>query len=203
MTGDRTADTHQHADNDDLAAMTLTDALTGLANRRRFDLDLSTLSTRTHDHLHAIAVIEVDDFELFSNAHGHAAGDRALRAVAGAIAAAVPAEDAVYRYGEEAFGLILQVRSTAEAMSIVERARQAVASIDVDCLEGQTGAILSVSAGVGVMSGVSPRAALAAADAALYTAKQNGCNRVELAETGTSIGDRPIRRDSGSWDRSA
>ncbi len=159
-----------------------TDPLTGLLNRAAFEeralAELSRAS-RTGRSL-AIAMLDVDHFKKFNDRFGHLAGDAALTAVARAVARTVRGIDAAGRYGGEEF-IVLLVEADAEAgVHAVERIRAAVASLGPPRIPiGVT-----VSAGVAVHSGLFERTSfeslVARADAALYSAKKAGRDRVVL-----------------------
>jgi diguanylate cyclase (GGDEF)-like protein len=114
----------------------------------------------------------VDHFKRYNDAHGHVAGDDALRKVAHTLGEVFRESDRVYRYGGEEFVIVFPEQSAGEASAAVERARAAVeASCDV-----------TLSAGVAHLAeGADVRGWLEAADAALYRAKSAGRNRVVAA----------------------
>jgi diguanylate cyclase (GGDEF)-like protein len=157
-----------------------TDALTGLPNRRSFD-DLIAIvppRRRAHDDI-GILMVDIDRFKNLNDRHGHATGDTVLRAVAGAIAATVRAEDTPARYGGEEFAVILRRASAPQAAEVAERVRRAVASIPPDRL----GVDLPVTVSVGVATAEQEEdisAVIERADKALYVAKRRGRDRVEI-----------------------
>jgi diguanylate cyclase (GGDEF)-like protein len=149
-----------------------TDGLTGLPNRRAW-LDVLrralAASARTGDRVH-VAMLDLDDFKAINDTHGHLAGDRLLRELAAAWQPQVRACDALARFGGDEFALLLCGCGDAEAEEIAERLREAAPP-------GHT-----VSAGVARWDGEEHADdLLARADAALYSAKAGGRDRVSLA----------------------
>jgi diguanylate cyclase (GGDEF)-like protein len=130
-----------------------------------------------YGHSYCVAMFDVDDFKAYNDAHGHQAGDDVLRAVAGALAGGVRAGDRLYRYGGEEFALLLAEQSLEAASDAAERLRAAVEALAVP---HPAGGVVTVSAGVAATVGnaCAPGELLAAADAALYAAKQGGRNQV-------------------------
>ena len=160
-----------------LRSAALTDSLTGLGNRRAFDQfdDLPESA--------AVLMIDIDRFKLVNDRHGHAMGDRVLRAVADAVQASLRRADRAFRYGGEEFVAVVElephVSEHEAARAIGERVRAAVAQLDHRAL----GVELPVTVSVGVAL-VRPDTLLTQhvldADEALYAAKHTGRNRVVL-----------------------
>lgn len=167
-----------------LRILALTDELTRLPNRRAlFALAARELaSAERSSRPLAILALDVDHFKKINDAYGHEAGDRVLQRVAKAARSALRGGDAVGRTGGEEFLALLPNAGSDAAAEIAERLRAAVAAIDVSDL----GASLRVTVSVGVASRRADEAAIDAlarrADEALYRAKTQGRNRVELAE---------------------
>ena len=133
----------------------------------------------------ALAIIDIDHFKKINDRFGHLAGDEVLRAVTGAIRAAHRASDVCGRFGGEEFVLLLPDASEAEASRVAERLRAGVAALRVPA-GGEPGAGLAevtVSVGVAVLTPGCRQLTdlIAAADAALYYAKETGRNRVRLS----------------------
>lgn len=166
---------------DQLERLTLVDALTGLANRRQFDASLRREWARAHRTGEGLALlmIDVDHFKLLNDSFGHPVGDRRLHDVAQALAACAPrASDIVARYGGEEFAAILPAVTPAQAMLLAETMRGSVARLDLQS-PAPLGHV-TVSIGIGHIDHVADGdvgALIAAADAALYEAKQRGRNR--------------------------
>lgn len=163
-----------------VARLALVDELTKLGNRRRLDHDLEeTVRAAALDGTPvAFAMLDVDHFKQFNDTHGHAAGDRALQAVADVIAVNVREADVVYRYGGEEFSILLPNATPDEAAQVAERVRQAVEHAAIDGEETQPGGTLTVSVGVSSLPAPGPAVMAQRADQALYEAKQAGRNRV-------------------------
>ncbi|RKP54761.1 sensor domain-containing diguanylate cyclase [Pararobbsia silviterrae] len=168
----------------------LTDPLTDLANRRYFDERLRGEVMRSARHGAPLACIffDIDHFKHINDLHGHSAGDRALIAVARAARRQMRLADTLSRYGGEEFaGLLLHADRTG-ALAAAERIRKAVQELDV--LDDQGGRmVLTVSVGIAMLRAVdgansmsSAVALVAAADRAMYLAKHNGRNRVEIVD---------------------
>lgn len=158
-----------------LEHMSASDPLTGLANRRVFDEDLHAelARARRSGAPVGLALVDVDHFKRFNDTHGHLAGDEALVVVARTLVESARAEDRVCRIGGEEFALILPGADAPRAAEVGERVRRAVEAIDIPY--GR----LTVSVGVVTSDGSDTIAALvAAADACLYRAKDEGRNRV-------------------------
>jgi diguanylate cyclase (GGDEF)-like protein len=165
--------------------MSNTDPLTGLANRRSFDLAFAREwgnAAVTRSSL-AMMMIDVDHFKLFNDVAGHLEGDRCLTTVARTIAAQVrSARDLAARFGGEEFVVLMPAANLDEASQIAERVRTAIAALRV-FHPGQIGrGFVSVSIGVAAVDPASPGATaaglLVAADAAMYAAKAAGRDRV-------------------------
>jgi diguanylate cyclase (GGDEF)-like protein len=163
------------------------DHLTGLSNRREFDLRLGQCVNRAQrDHSHfALASVDVDRFKQINDAFGHPAGYQILRAIAGRLREHCRDGDLLARVGGEEFAVILHGLGTAGALAIAERLRSGVAAQPVRYTIGGSVGQVAVTVSVGVSSfpehGSTPEKILEAADHALYAAKSAGRNRVEIA----------------------
>jgi diguanylate cyclase (GGDEF)-like protein len=158
-----------------------TDALTGLPNRRYFDEFCGLLARRRRSgDAVGVLMIDIDKFKILNDTHGHATGDEVLRAVGGAIVAAVREDDVPARYGGEEFVVLLRNPSPAVAIEVGERVRASVAALDLHRL-GVRG--VSVSVGVAVASEADQPIGdlIGQADRALYRAKRAGRDRVVAA----------------------
>lgn len=169
--------------NDLLIELSYVDALTAIANRRRFDevLELEwRRAVRAHTPL-ALAMIDIDSFKAYNDGYGHQQGDSCLRAVAAALAdGLVRAGDMVGRYGGEEFGVILPGTDLAGAAQVAESLRQRVERLGMPN-RGAARAVVTISCGVASLAPdaeTDPRELLHRADLALYRAKQRGRNRV-------------------------
>lgn len=176
----------------------VTDALTGLANRRAFDNALTREWSRAarHDTELSLILLDLDGFKAFNDRYGHAAGDDALRRVAAAIQGVVrrPGDLAV-RYGGEELAVILPRTPAAGAARVARTLRTAIETLGVPHL-GSAKGVLTASLGVATAAGpvgrtiAMPDGLLVGADGALYRAKNNGRNRVETVVLLAPRGDR-------------
>jgi diguanylate cyclase (GGDEF)-like protein len=160
-----------------LEMQALADPLTGLANRRSFEVALPRAAAWARDTGGRLALltVDVDHFKKINDTWGHATGDRALQTVAAAMRSVVRGpDDVVARMGGDEFVLLLRCDRPA-AMRAADAVRAAVAAIDV-----LPGGPPGVSVGVAVLpdDGTTVEALLAASDAALYVAKTQGRGRV-------------------------
>jgi diguanylate cyclase (GGDEF)-like protein len=165
----------------DAEARASTDALTGLPNRRYFDEFVGLLARRRRaGDAVGILMVDVDRFKALNDKHGHATGDRVLRAVAGAIVSAVREDDVPARFGGEEFVVLLRNPDPGVAVEIGERIRAAVRGLDLQRLDVPP---VSVSVGVAVATGPDDPIdeLIEVADDALYRAKRGGRDRVVAA----------------------
>ena len=171
--------------NSQLETLSITDALTGLANRRYLMTRLQEEVQRADRHGTALAVVmvDLDHFKRVNDTHGHAAGDLVLQNVAALMMGSVRATDLAARFGGEELTLVLPHTGTAGALQMAEILRQKIAE-QVHALEGAT-LQQTVSMGLAAWEGQGPAPSaeglLKRADDALYRAKQGGRNRVEAA----------------------
>jgi diguanylate cyclase (GGDEF)-like protein len=160
----------------ELARAALTDALTGLANRRGGEAAIRrelARAARSGVPL-AFLLVDIDHFKRVNDVHGHATGDRVIRAVALVLAAALRTTDVPARWGGEEFLALLPDADAAAACRIAERVRAAV-----EATEAAPGLFVTVSIGVAQWDGRErPETAIGRADAGLYAAKDAGRNCV-------------------------
>jgi diguanylate cyclase (GGDEF)-like protein len=157
------------------ARQAMTDELTGLANHRRFHELLA--EEERGGAPHALIILDIDDFKLVNDRHGHQTGDAVLRAVGDVVRANCRGTDEAARYGGEEIAVVLPGTTLERAHEVAERIRAAIAAHPFPIPGG--GAV-QVTASVGVAAAAPGRGQaelLAAADAALYTAKRGGKNR--------------------------
>jgi two-component system, sensor histidine kinase LadS len=155
-----------------------TDALTGLANRRGFGDAIGRMPDGEPTPI-AVLVIDIDHFKRVNDRHGHAAGDAILRHVAGHVARVAGPGAIVSRYGGEEFVVALRGHDLMRASTIAERIRASIGLI----FETETD-LPAVTISIGVAAGYSNDidTVLKDADCALYRAKDDGRNRVMLAD---------------------
>jgi diguanylate cyclase (GGDEF)-like protein len=173
-----------------LEKLALQDGLTGLANRRQFDVTLGKEFARAGRDGSELAFImlDVDCFKQYNDLYGHSAGDDCLRAISKAIRAQTPKRpgDLAARYGGEEVGVLLPQTGVAGAQAVAERIRKAIEELRIPHAGGP-GGVVTISAGVAALvpqPGSGPSAATAlveAADQALYAAKAAGRNRVQAS----------------------
>lgn len=163
-----------------LRTMAETDALTGLANRRRFEASAAAaLADAGSDGLPlALLMLDIDHFKSVNDRFGHATGDAVLRAVAGRCRAVLKAADLMARLGGEEFVVLMPGVTAGEASAAAERLRATVAASPVVA----DGNAVDVRISLGVTALRDGDAALQPllerADAALYTAKRTGRDKV-------------------------
>jgi two-component system cell cycle response regulator len=168
--------------------MALTDPLTGLYNQRYLRRHLSSLMDSGQGRQLAVLMVDVDHFKSVNDRYGHASGDRALRMIADSLRVNTRVFDSVARYGGEEFVVVMPGTGPVEAAAAAERLRVAIQEIEFNAATSVRVA-LTVSVGVACTTTVTalPEALLLAADTALYDAKRNGRNRVEMARTVDAI----------------
>lgn len=170
------------AANERLEALSLTDPLTGLANRRRLNdvLEHEWRRALRPQHPIAVAMVDVDHFKLYNDRYGHPAGDQCLRRVASVLNECVRATDLVARYGGEEFAVVLPSADATVARQVAQRVRDAVVTLDQPHERAPHGYV-TVSIGVAVLipsEEDDPQHLIELADQQLYQAKQNGRNQV-------------------------
>ncbi len=157
-----------------------TDALTGLANRRRFIeiAEAELVRSRRYDAPLSLLMLDIDHFKEVNDAHGHRAGDRVLQQLARTCLEVLRNVDVVGRVGGEEFAILLPETAMPGAVDVAERLREAVEMAKVAREEGVPLRI-TVSIGVATLAGLENLDTLMSqADYALYDAKHRGRNRV-------------------------
>lgn len=175
--------------NERLHDLGLTDALTGVRNRRYFEQRLldECRAVQRHGRPLSCLFLDLDHFKDINDRHGHRSGDRVLQQLASRITQQLRDSDLLSRYGGEEFVVLLLDTDAETASEIAERIRAAVAEREVEMADG-TGIPVTLSIGVAVIQGQTDMEAegmaaqlIEAADAALYRAKNCGRNRVSVS----------------------
>jgi len=174
-----------HSQQRTLETMSLTDELTGLANRRRFSDSLREgygLASRGRSV--CVALIDVDGFKAINDRYGHHNGDRCLQFIGQQLSENVRRSDLAARLGGDEFALVLYGLERDDAMHVLEKllanAREAFAADELSTVTGT----LALSLGLSCVRGgedESEANVLYRADEALYAAKRAGGNRIEVA----------------------
>jgi diguanylate cyclase (GGDEF)-like protein len=184
-----------------LVAQSRTDAKTGLLNVSTWEFEAEaelSRATRTHNPV-ALALVDIDHFKLVNDTYGHLVGDRVLRAIAETLTGQSRDYDRAGRFGGEEFVLLLAQTKEEDACKIAERLRGYIADLAIPVDDRPEAPTLKVTISVGVTAMARGESfeltdLLAAADSAMYAAKQAGRNRVAFA---------PPLRDMGidaAWD---
>jgi diguanylate cyclase (GGDEF)-like protein len=174
-----------------LQSRAMSDALTGIANRRGFEEHVArALLQARREHAPVVfAVLDVDHFKRYNDRYGHQAGDVALALIARAIDSTLRRPmDMVGRLGGEEFGLLLYDTSPEKAQERLQQVAAAIAELRIEHAASPTAQHITVSMGaVGFDGRESPADLYRRADAALYAGKASGRNRVELGEGGERL----------------
>jgi len=166
-----------------LRSQTFSDSLTGVANRRHFDVAIDREHRRARRNCQPLSLlmIDIDHFKPYNDHYGHQKGDQCLIRAAGAMAAVLKRPcDLMARYGGEEFGIILPDTGQVQAQSIAEAIRASVLALEIPHAQHSSAPQVTVSIGIatqhaGALHGI--EALIGAADRALYQAKHGGRNR--------------------------
>lgn len=160
-----------------IIAMTRTDSLTALANRRYFLEILEQAMSFAHRHRQPLALImaDLDHFKTVNDRFGHDAGDRLLKAFAKLLACSVREEDLPARFGGEEFMLLLPGTEGEQAAVLAERLRQSLESLEIPEIDGRRTASFGVTQ---LLAGDTAESFIKRADEALYAGKESGRNLV-------------------------
>ncbi len=181
----------------ELAHLSLTDALTGLSNRRRFEQDLvRAVDDANHaDQPLSLLVLDADHFKRFNDRFGHAIGDEILKGLARCLSASVHRpQDLVCRIGGEEFAVLLPDTDQSGAHRVAERLHADVAKLQVASVGIAAGSV-TVSIGLAMthpegVEVIEPTNLYRLADAALYKAKAGGRNQTQCAKQGQAHAER-------------
>jgi len=162
--------------------MAITDALTGLFNRRYMESHVGTLveQASARGKPLTVLVLDIDYFKSINDTHGHDAGDDVLREFAIRIKKSIRGIDLACRYGGEEFVVVMPETDMAVATMVAERLRRRIAAEPFPINQGQRTIPVTLSIGIAALRGQDDNAAslLKRADQALYRAKRDGRNRV-------------------------
>ena len=160
--------------------LSVTDALTGLLNRRYLEERLTEETKRSNRYGYpmSLMMIDVDEFKSYNDKFGHPEGDKALRTVAHLLKDTLRGADVAARYGGEEFSILLPQTTSEEAQTIAERIRQKIETTQFPHRK------VTISIGIASCSHIvcSPPEIIKAADQALYEAKHRGRNNVQIYE---------------------
>jgi diguanylate cyclase (GGDEF)-like protein len=161
----------------------MVDPLTGIANRRSFLQDAAQLAKRhsANPRPTAVLLIDLDHFKSINDRFGHALGDRALEIFAEAARQSIRSSDLLGRLGGEEFAAVLSDTSRDKAVAVAERIRASFAQAALEVDNRPLGATVSIGVVHCEGAALDVPELLAQADQALYFAKENGRNRVEVA----------------------
>jgi diguanylate cyclase (GGDEF)-like protein len=170
----------------DVERLAITDALTGIFNRRRFTdvLAREVAVAKRYQHSLCCVLLDIDHFKQVNDAHGHDVGDQVLKQVAQRLTGTVREVDLVARYGGEEFAVLLPHTPKQNSLVAVKRMAEAVCSVSIPV----AGDAVRVSASFGVSSTEDLQSndaldLVKAADVALYRAKRKGRNRIEFYDS--------------------
>jgi diguanylate cyclase (GGDEF)-like protein len=177
-----------------LLAKSRIDTKTGLLNAATWESESAAeiaRAIRTRSPL-SVALMDIDHFKAVNDTHGHLAGDIALRAVSAALREQLRGYDLAGRFGGEEFAILLPQTDEADGLGIAERLRTHIAAMPIplgDLASSEMCIHLTVSIGVAALDAPDAELTdlLAAADAALYYAKQTGRNKTHIGTTATAI----------------
>lgn len=178
-------------DMQNLKQETMTDALTGMPNRKAFDTELKTRAKEAMDKSRpmSLIMIDIDHFKVFNDTYGHQVGDQVLRLVARTLNEGLRPIEMLSRYGGEEFAVIAPALKLGEAEKLAEKLRQRIAAKDIiNQTKNEKLGSLSISLGVAQLHPGEPLTQLIErADHALYKAKAAGRNKVVIAEYDKTI----------------
>ncbi|MGB3532456.1 MAG: diguanylate cyclase [Microcoleaceae cyanobacterium] len=175
-----------------LEQLAQTDALTQVANRRKFDGQLKQEWRRLHRSKQPLSLllIDIDYFKRYNDRYGHQQGDLCLFKVAQALKQAIyRVPDFVARYGGEEFVVVLPETDKAGAVNIAKRIQARIAALNIPHQDSEVSDRLTLSIGISSLIPTAktlPKTLIAAADKALYSAKDNGRNCYKIASLVTS-----------------
>ena len=171
--------------NQELERLALTDTLTGLANRRRMEIQMEEEFARARRHSRPLSfvMIDIDHFKQVNDQHGHASGDRVLSACGRALKDQLRPGDVAARLGGDEFGVVLPETSREEALDVARRLHGILRALPHEGLRQQR---ITVTSSFGVSS-LAPEDSCAAelqtrADRTLYMVKESGRDNVRLAD---------------------
>lgn len=166
-----------------IRAESLTDQLTGLSNRKRFDqiLEMEMMEAEGSDEPLCVMLMDIDNFKAFNDTFGHQTGDQVLRLVAHRIKTNVKGRDHSARYGGEEFSIVLPKTSLKNGVSVAENIRNAIRAKEL--IKKSTGESLGqITMSIGIAryrSGETSEQFMQRADACLYAAKKAGRDNVK------------------------
>ena len=164
----------------------VTDELTGLYNRRRFQEAMAAEVERSRRFGQSVGLVllDLDDFKLVNDTYGHQQGDLVLREVARVLRETSREIDEPARYGGEELAVVLPGTDLEGAYNLAERVRVGIEALALPLLDGAGTMRITASCGVATLPGSADdmRGLVSAADDALYRAKRAGKNRTERAE---------------------
>ncbi len=171
--------------NAELEVLSNTDGLTKIFNRRHFMelLELEFIRAERYQSNLSYMMIDIDHFKRLNDTYGHLVGDRILVRIAETLKENLRKNDMVARYGGEEFAMLLPETNLKGALVVAERYRQRIESLEH--VEGDKSIRVAISVGVATYPHPAIKSVddlIRIADDALYKAKQNGRNRVEVAE---------------------
>jgi diguanylate cyclase (GGDEF)-like protein len=185
--------THHKMSEDALQRAAMVDPLTKIPNRRHFDTFLEKewqRAIRSGSPL-SLVVLDVDHFKLYNDSLGHAAGDVCLQQVAQAINTHAPrATDLAARYGGEEFVLLFAETDADSAYRLAEAIRTHVEALQLPHPRSITSPWITLSVGVATIQPTqvdNTETLFVAADRAMYVAKENGRNQVQVTKAASSV----------------
>ncbi len=167
----------------DLFDLAMTDPLTKALNRRAFFRFAEREVLRASRHVKPVTamMLDIDHFKRVNDVHGHAAGDEVLTRLVACLTANIRDEDLLGRLGGEEFAMVLPETEPLRAAILANRLREAVSDLKFSGKTGRFSITISVGISEPGFADIDILPALERADTALYRAKQNGRNRVEVA----------------------
>jgi len=177
-------DNVEHSYYEYLHEISVSDPLTRIPNRRYFDefLEREMARTRRYKRSLSLLMMDLDHFKSINDQHGHLCGDAVLRELAETVSSRLRKSEFLARYGGEEFALVLPETDLRGAAVVAEQIRELVDKHEFLCGDNQIPVTISIGVAEWLPEMFEPSDIIGAADECLYRAKENGRNRVALAE---------------------